>query len=556
MVARLEPKTTKLTSPPVVSLSNEGGLEVGKVFAALRRNIPLISGITIVMASLGVWKALTDTPIYKASFEILTEPVSLESRIISSTNPDALSNQEDIISVNVDEAKLKLLKSPGILNPIVEDLQTDYPLITYRQILQELTVSPTSPTSQILEVSYTNPNPRLVEAVLTLVEQAYLDFSLEERQSDILRGIAFVDEQLPTLRNQVDRLQSELEILRQTNNLIDPEVQGEQLSQQVAVFVRDQLNTQVELNQARLLSSDLQNQLSTQKDQAVASPLSTDSRYQEIQLELLKLDTQLAQESTLFLESSPEVGVLEEQKANLLPILEREGQRVIREVTSRIRELENRNQSLGNAIQSVNRQIQSLSSATRQYNEIQRDLTIATNNLDQFLSKREALRLDAAQRQAPWQLLREPSEPQVSAASASRNLALGTAIGLLLGMLAALARDRFSSLVYTAKEIEGIFQVPIIGLIPRHPDADAAIASISLQGMFKHPAAEQLLGQLHQKRLDSHDFIPFTEAFRSLYTNIVLINPDERIHSLTISSATPNEGKTTTSIELGFAAAA
>jgi len=523
---------------------------------AVARNIPLISGITIVMASLGVWKALTDTPIYKASFEILTEPVTLETRIISSANPDTLSNQEDVISVKVDEAKLKLLKSPGLLNPIVDTLKADYPFIEYQKLLRGLTISTTSPNSQILEVSYSSPNPLLVKDVLALVEKAYIDFSLEERQSDVLRGIAFVDEQLPSLRSQVDELQSELEILRQENNLIDPAIQGEQLSQQVAVFVQNQLNTQVELNEARLLSLDLQKQLSSQQDQAVASPLSADSRYQEIQLELLKLDTQLAQTSTLFLQESPEIAVLQEQKANLLPIVQREGRRVMREVMGRIQELENRNQSLGSAIQTINRQIQSLSSATRRYSEIQQELAIATNNLNQFLSKREALRIDAAQRQAPWQLLREAAEPQVSVASASRNLVLGTVAGLLLGILAALARDRFSSLVYASTELQDIFQVPIVGSIPSHPDADAAIASIGLQGMFQHPAAEQLLGTWNQKRLVNQEFIPFTEAFRSLYTNICLINPDEKIQSLTISCAAPNEGKTTTSIQLALAASA
>ena len=48
----------------------------------------------------------------------------------------------------------------------------------------------------------------------------------------------------------------------------------------------------------------------------------------------------------------------------------------------------------------------------------------------------------------------------------------------------------------------------------------------------------------------------FLEAFRSLYTNILLLSPDDKIRSIVISSSLPSEGKSTTSVYLAQAAAA
>ncbi|MGA9380658.1 MAG: CpsD/CapB family tyrosine-protein kinase, partial [Phormidium sp.] len=47
----------------------------------------------------------------------------------------------------------------------------------------------------------------------------------------------------------------------------------------------------------------------------------------------------------------------------------------------------------------------------------------------------------------------------------------------------------------------------------------------------------------------------FIEAFRSLYTNILLLSPDAQIQSIIVSSSMPGEGKSTLSIYLAQAAA-
>ncbi|NJO08554.1 MAG: hypothetical protein HC873_01630 [Leptolyngbyaceae cyanobacterium SL_1_1] len=455
------------TTPAIASVvdSDEGGLDLSQIVGAIRRKLLLIAGVTTVVASAAVLKALTDTPVYEASFEILTKPVTLETQIISAANPDALSNQEDVVAVLADEAKLKILTSPRVIDPVVEEIETKYSTETsYGEIVGNLTLKPTS--TDILEVFYQNSDAEIVNIVLQTVSQAYLDFSLQERQSDIMRGITFVDEQLPQLRSRVDALQAQLESLRQSYNLIDPELQGQQLTQQVGTFAQERLNIQVQLKEAQLLYTSLQQELNQQGETAASSLLKQEPRYQDLLNQLLAIDTKLAEESILFLDGSPEVQYLREQRQNLAPLLAQEGQRVERQVSSNIRELESRDQALGQAVEQLNQRIKELSSVARRYSDIQRELQIATDNLNQFMSRREALRIDVAQRQTPWELLTQPGKPRASAASVKRNLMLGTVLGLLLGIGAALIVDRLSSIIYTPKDLKSVSKLPLLGVIP------------------------------------------------------------------------------------------
>ncbi|NER81577.1 MAG: polysaccharide biosynthesis tyrosine autokinase [Leptolyngbya sp. SIO1D8] len=553
--------TSELQSPPANMLApapaQEGGLKLGRFASALKRNILLIAGITTLTASAAVFKAITDTPTYESSLELLTPPITLETQIISTLNPEALSNQSEVVNVAIDETKLKILKSPRVMEPIVVRLQERYLDIDYGEVVGSLDIYPTS-TGDTLTVQYKGVDAEKVLYVLEVVAEFYLKFSLEDRQNDIFRGIDFVDEQLPIVRDRVEQLEAELEGLRQRSNLIDPLQQGEQLSQKAAEFTAEQLNLRVQIQEAEQLSQNLQRELLEGEESAVTSALLESERYQNLLNQMLELDGQLAEELTLYLEDSPEIEVIREQRENLQPLLQREGIRVQDQLANFTRELQVRDQALTRAITTLNQQIKDLSTTTRTYNNIQRELEIATANLNQFLTKREALRIDAAQRQTPWEILTPPKQPRASSASAKRNLVMGTVLGILLGSGVAILVDRVRGKIHTIDELKEVSQLPLLGTIPyeklleNEQSLALSISQLSQMGFAMNLFPSQ------QEPSDSHKptFTPFLESFRILATNIELSNPDDPVRTLAITSAIPNMGKSTVTFHLAHAIAA
>jgi succinoglycan biosynthesis transport protein ExoP len=116
--------------------------------------------------------------------------------------------------------------------------------------------------------------------------------------------------------------------LRQQYNFIDPQIQTQQLAQQVSQLQTQRLDAQTQLNQQRLLYSNLQSQLGLNQKQALmASALSQAPRYQGMLTQLQQLEGQIAINSATFTDETPQMQLLREQRKNLIPLLKKKPNR-------------------------------------------------------------------------------------------------------------------------------------------------------------------------------------------------------------------------------------
>lgn len=120
---------------------------------------------------------------------------------------------------------------------------------------------------------------------------------------------------------------------------------------------------------------------------------------------------------------------------------------------------------------------------------------------------------------------RSPSSPQPA-----RNTAVGIVLGGLLGLVLALLLERFDRRLRDPKDVEAIFDRPIVGAIPQS----------------KRLAVDSPLALGGQE----------ADAFRMLRANLRYFNVDRVIKSLLITSAAPGDGKSTVAWNLGAVSAA
>jgi capsular exopolysaccharide synthesis family protein len=123
-----------------------------------------------------------------------------------------------------------------------------------------------------------------------------------------------------------------------------------------------------------------------------------------------------------------------------------------------------------------------------------------------------------------------PEEP--SAPKTARNVALGILLGIVLAIALALLRELLNRRLTEPAEVAAIFDLPILASIP---ESRAISRSAEARGM----AASGAEG----------------EAFRMLRTNLRYFNIDHEIKSLLVTSAAPQDGKTTVSWNLALAEA-
>ena len=572
------PASSARIVPERILTEDEGSLNVGALLRTLQRKWWLITGITVATMGLAAVRVLTETPIYNGGFEILVRAQSTETEVISNI-PETFTGQdrEQLQSTLVDGDLLKILMGPKVLEPVVEGIKDRYPNYCpstlpdvtlpepdddqlsinydpcYQVLVRRLRVAPLVQGSDIIQVTLLDPDPQTVQVILDLVSQAYLTFSLESKQADIRRAIEFVEQKLPDLTKKVESLQDQLQALRLNYNIIDPDSRGSQLAGQVGAFSKQQLDLQIALEQNRANYENLRAQLSGPQEQASSSALAQNPRYQTLLNSLLELDAQIAEASTLYLDSSPDMEVLKEQRQNLLVLLDQQGEQSQRDLVSQMQNLEAQERSLNRTLQGLSSEVDELSGISREYLEIQRELGIATENLNQFLAKQAALEIDAAQREIPWEIVTPPTEFPVPPTSLLQNLLLGGVLGLLLGSALALLLDKSAGVLYSDKDIQrAMMPFPILGKIP--------VPQIVTQNVFAPRKSLQLAtdkSSSGKEKTDSSTVYtedPFMEAFRSLYTNLRLSSADHPLKSVVVSSVMDGEGKSIAAIHLAEAA--
>lgn len=520
---------------------DEGGLNLGQVGSALRRRALLIAGLTGLVATAAVLKAEQDPPVYQGRFEILTKPLTGESKALANV-PQTLSSQRGIADVESTKTTIKVLKSRKVLDPVVEKLQAKYPKLTYEMLAGSLIIEPDQ--EDILQIQYLNADQKQVSEVSQALAKTYLQYSLAERQADVAQAIKFVKQEKKPIENRVILRQNELRNLRLKNNLIDPAQKAGEVSSHIGTLTQQRIDNRVQLQQMVAKYQDLQTELAQEPGAEASNSLLNDNpRYQKLLDQIQEVNAQIAKRSAVFTDQEEGMTRLYQQKATMLSLLQQERERVNRDFQSRIRELEARDGALDEKINSLNNYVKDLATITLNYDNIQRELQVATQGLTQFTTKEQALQLEKAQKQQPWQLLdpklTKVTKPDAVSESAKKNLALGAMLGLLLGVGAALVVDKLSNVFYTSKDLKDTTRLPLLGVVPLRKELAALAKPKNIA-----------------KGVQAVSSISFFEVFRSLYTNILLLGSDTPIRSLVISSAAQGDGKSTVAIQLAQAAAA
>jgi polysaccharide biosynthesis transport protein len=121
-----------------------------------------------------------------------------------------------------------------------------------------------------------------------------------------------------------------------------------------------------------------------------------------------------------------------------------------------------------------------------------------------------------------------------------QNLLLGLLIGLGTGIVLAFAIEALDNTLKTQADVEQSLGVPVLGLVPiigAAPGGDAAQSVDNVRerdlGVFLDPKSVA------------------AECCRSIRTNILFMSPDNPPRTIVVTSPSPQEGKTTTAINLG-----
>lgn len=560
-------------APPAQDL---GGQEIdigalGRILYRRRRLATAVFAVTVLVGGVNYLWERTLHPIYTGGFRMLiSDPISRDTPN-SSTQIEGLARSG--LSVRMGDL-IEALKSPAAVEPVAKRLGLDPGAIS-----AALGIELVGGTSGILSVNLNWGNPTQGERILKELSKDYLQYSLRERQQRLTQGLAFLDKQAPALQRQVVALQKQLAEFRIRHNFIDP-------TERAVVLVNQSRGVEDYLTSLRLKDLQLDAQEasvragqiggltlplagSTSAPAAPASSASTataagagggmasgsgsaaatgrgglgrigtNARTEppratpgELVNTLTGVERDLKLAESVYTDSSPMVQELRERQRVLKSYIQQqalEGIASARLNNSLDRQLNERKQA------DLKAQFSRDPDLIRRYEELQQRLSVARDGLGSYIRARESFRLEVAQRTLPWEILTEPGFSYVPGQpDPKRAMFLSVVAGAVLGVLAALLRNRLDHVFHSPREVQAQIGLPLLGTVPYLPIETGRSLSETIELM------------------DQVERFALRESLRNLSTSFRMLRADRPVRMMSLTSTTQREGKTTITALFGL----
>lgn len=421
----------------------------------------LLTAVTLgVMSGVCWWLWQSETK-YIGKFYLLLAPIPQNS-----TNTLAQYSKNELEL----STQTELLRNPQVLKPILAqypDLndQSKNPLM-----IKRLEQTP------IVEITLEDQDPYKIEQVLKQLATGYLSYRNTATQTQDHQQSGLIKKELSQINQRLSQSQKQLDTFQSNYSLYNPEQQAKLLSEQLANLEMESYQTKIQLQETTTLYRTLEQQLKVTPEQAIASTdLSESPYYQNLVKQLQEVKIELAQESSIFLESSPNIQALKEKQKNLQTLIAKEeakipknqqgkitinsSQNALRlslnqqyiQAANQLQVLQSREAVLKEQIENLKNKIKKIPVLARQYAELQQKITIEKTNLNQYLESQNQLNNETTQ-SSPWQLLSSPQLTKITTApTPQENLILGLLAGSSLGLIFSLLIENLFSPLFNKK---------------------------------------------------------------------------------------------------------
>jgi capsular exopolysaccharide synthesis family protein len=512
--------------------------------------------------------------LYQAKAQILIEKSNKSTQFTGIQN-----NSSEIENVTKDGDPLatqaEILQSRPILERVILELDLrseNGELLNYGAVSGNLKAEPLLGTD-IIEVSYEDPEPVSASAIANKVIEIYMEDDTASNRAEAIAARQFMSEQLPQLEQNVNQAEAELRDFKNQNQLANlPEETSELISK------NGQLENQIEEVTAELESINARyNLLSgrlglTQEQAAAMNALNESVAVRQTFEKLQEVKLSIASERNRFSESAPQMINWREQERELQSLLDQQiAQNLSKEQQAAISQIkifdlgqENQQQipefiSLGleregllkelasfkDNLRTNQQRLASLPGLEKQQRELSRRLEAAQSTYQTLLGKLQETQVIENQNIGNVRVIESAIVPTDPIPSKTKLIvAAGGVAGVLLGIGVAFLLDLRDNKVKNSKEVEDIFARSVQGVIPNLKKIEP-----------NQRLTRSTVGNLPQPAATNSSMRLLREACQNIHINLKLLDKEAAYKVIAVTSATPQEGKSSVSANLALAKA-
>lgn len=402
------------------------------------------------------------------------------------------------------------------------------------------------PGTNLVEISFRNPDPKLAASVTNAILDAYMERDLRARYEGTNRVSSWLSQQLTALKTQVEDSERQVAQYQRANNIIGLTPDGQTLVTDNLQTVNQQL---AEAQADRIVKEARYRLAQTRNPELLVSvaPGTTLTALRQQQSELM---VQYAQLKSKYGPEWPKVKEAEKQLASVQANIETE----INNLTNRFEEEYNASVKTENLLRDrldqIKQEAYKADESTAELEILKHGAESASDLYDALQTKLKEAGITAGLNSNNIDVVDRAAEPARPVSPAKRrDLLLGLLAGLLLGGIAALFLESLDDTVRTSEDAEAISGLPALAVIPHFDPSKKLGAGSSEAAALEKERSSRVAA----------DLISYTEpqsivaeAFRTLRSSLMLSAVDREPRLILLTSSFAAEGKSTCAANLAI----
>jgi tyrosine-protein kinase Etk/Wzc len=522
--------------------------------------------------SFTIFFTLRMDPVYEASTTLMFETQQMGTSIF---NQPSIFQQKNLINNECEIIRsysLALLVRDSIRsNKEAASLLHEKEVSSIEYLRTNLSVHPVEETD-IIEISFQSNNPRLAALIANTYAEKYKEQNLKYNRGEFTEVRKFLEDQLDIVRERLSASEDYLRAFKQKSKLVSLREETTGLVSQLAEFegLYNECDTELGASLKRL--SFLKEQLSVQKSNLIDNVVQVSTPFiQQLREELVNLQTKYSNFLVQGLpQDHPQLVNLQNQidetqlklKEETMELVSKEiepqdpllySQDLVDRILSlevEVETLEAKKSALSGVVEAYAAKLADLPEKELELARLERSYRANESTYMMMLNKYEEIRISEVGEIGNVRIIDQALPPSTPIKPKVRvNIFLGIILGIGLGIGVSFFLDYLDNTIKTIEDIENTIQLNVLGAIPI---IDLINTKKGRKLLFKSHESSRLK-QLRSRLISHYEpKSPVAEAYRTIRTNIHFSHVERPYRSFLITSSTPEEGKSTTGVNLAI----
>src|SRR5215831_10181525 len=513
--------------------------------------------VVVAIASLRqtpVYEAVGQIAVNKADSSLITFKDSVP--VMDYYDPTDLDTevrilQSDLLALQViRQLNLDKRTNQRLPNLVADPMQADSAHMTtvLGNFKSNLKVS-LVPNTRIIEIHYRSTDASLAANAVNTLASTYVEQNFKTKFESTMQASDWLSKQLVDLQMKVETSQEKLVRYQKEHEIL-----GIDEKQNIITQKLDELNKEMTAAESDRMQKEALYRMTQSGDpDAVASAMSSDVSanatasgssplLDKLHQQQADLKIQVAELSTQFGPAYPKVAQINSQLNEIDRQIQSEIRKTVDHLRSQYQAALQRENMLREALEKQKQEANRLNESAIDYTLLKRDVETNRQLYEGLLEKLKEAGVTAGLRSNNIRVVNVartptyPTEPNIP-----RNLAFALVLGLTSGIGLAFLLENMDNTVRTTEQAQVISGLPALGMIPMGSKNGLESGSKKLLSMGSSKEAVELVTQARPQS-------QMAESYRALRTSLLLSSLGSPPKSILITSALPQEGKSTTCI--------